>query len=78
MIRTQVYLTEQQMRALKRLAVLSGRRQSELIREAVDLLTREREASDWRRSMAAAAGLWKGRDDLPDLSRLRSEFDRES
>lgn len=78
MIRTQVYLSEQQMRALKRLAVLSGRRQSELIREAIDLLTLEHESSDWRKSMAAAAGLWQGRDDLPDFARLRSEFDRPS
>ena len=36
MVRTQVYLTKEQQRGLKQLAANSGRKQSELIREAVD------------------------------------------
>jgi hypothetical protein len=38
MIRTQIYLTEQQRFALNKLSSKSGKKQSELIREAVDTL----------------------------------------
>ena len=41
MVRTQVYLTEKQDRGLKSLAESSGRKQSELIREAIDRLLAE-------------------------------------
>lgn len=38
MIRTQIYLTEQQRFALNKLSSTSGKKQSELTREAVDTL----------------------------------------
>lgn len=67
MVRTQVYLTEEQERGLKRLAAASGRRQSELIREAIERLLTERRARDWRQALEGVRGMWADRDDLDDL-----------
>ena len=67
MVRTQVYLTEEQERGLKQLAASSGRKQSELIREAVEGYLAERRPKDWRKALEAIRGMWADRDDLGDL-----------
>jgi hypothetical protein len=77
MVRTQVYLTEAQHDGLATLAKATGKKQSELIREAVDHVI---EKSSRERRMAIlkrAAGMWKDRDDIPELfEQLRAEWDR--
>ncbi|MCD6705217.1 MAG: ribbon-helix-helix domain-containing protein [Thiobacillus sp.] len=78
MNRTQIYLTEQEQAALRTLAAASGRSQSELIREAVDHYLSEAEPQVRRAAVMDAAGLWKERDDLPDLARLRTEWERQA
>jgi Arc/MetJ-type ribon-helix-helix transcriptional regulator len=67
MVRTQVYLTEEQERYLKQLAATSGRKQSELIREAVDGYLAERRPKDWKAALEACFGMWADRDDVADL-----------
>lgn len=64
MQKIQVFLRNDQKLALKKLSARTGARQSELVRESVDLLlqTAEEKASDWREATRAASGLWKGRD----------------
>ena len=76
MERTQVYLTQQQRFELTKLAARTGKRQSELIREAIDVLVAAAESSNWKSDMMASNGLWAGRDDLPDFASLRAEMDR--
>ena len=76
MERTQVYLTQQQRFELKKLAARLGKRQSELIREAIDALVAEADQSNWKAGMMASSGLWANRDDLPDFASLRTELDR--
>ena len=77
MVRTQVYLTEEQDRGLKGLAKSSGRRQSELIREAVDRLLAENRPKDWREALEAVQGIWADRDDLDELYEdLRGGWER--
>ena len=75
MVRFQLNLTEHQHDALAALAKATGRTQSELIREAVDLLIKES-----RRHRAAvlarAAGMWRKRKDLPEFQSLRAGWDR--
>ena len=67
MIRTQVYLTKDQERGLKRLAASSGRKQSELIREAIEGYLAERQPKDWKEALEAVCGMWADRDDLDEL-----------
>ena len=76
MVRTQVYLTEEQDRGLKSLAEGSGRKQSELIREAIDRLLAENRPKDWREALEAVRGMWADRDDLDELyGELRAEVE---
>jgi len=76
MVRTQIYLTERQRDELAAIAKTVGKKQSELIREAVDRLI-DQEGRSWREAvLREAAGIWKDRTDLPDFKVARAEWDR--
>ena len=76
MVRIQVYLTKAQREGLSAFAEATGKKQSELIREAIGALL-ERYADKRRQTVLdAAAGMWKGRKDLPDFRALRGKWDR--
>jgi hypothetical protein len=75
MIRTQIYLSSAQKKALKALAAKTGRTQSELIRDAIDRFVGQRKASGRGPVVRRSAGLWKDRTDLPDFAALRREAD---
>ena len=77
MERTQVYLTERQRSELAAMARRAGKNQSELIREAVDRFLDEASLSRREAALGRAAGMWRDRADLPDLAKLRAEWDRE-
>jgi hypothetical protein len=76
MRRTQVYLTDEQVQAIKLLASRSGLKQSELIRQALNEFLAVQSSRDWKAEIMSVSGLWAEREDLPDFSRLRDEFDR--
>jgi predicted DNA-binding protein len=76
MVRTQIYLTDHQREQLAAIAKTIGKKQSELIREAVDQLIDEKSYTRRKAILHEAAGIWKGRDDLPDFRATRSEWDR--
>jgi hypothetical protein len=76
MVRTQVYLTEQERSGLLALAEASGKKQSELIREAVDGLIARFDKTRRLAVVDNAAGMWKGRKDLPDFGAARKSWDR--
>lgn len=78
MIRTQVYLTEEEKEALEELAERSGTSQSDLIRQAVDELVERRGAGKRLRFLRRARGMWADREDLDDVRKLRHEWDRGS
>jgi metal-responsive CopG/Arc/MetJ family transcriptional regulator len=76
MVRTQIYLTEQERRGLDRVVADTGKKQSELIREAIDRFL-EQMSSGWRNTvLKEAAGLWRNREDLPDFETERRSWDR--
>lgn len=76
MVRTQVYLTDEERSELAALAEATGKKQSELIREAVDRLIEQSAAKRRDTVLDRAAGMWKDRDDLPDFRALRVGWDR--
>ncbi len=76
MRRTQIYLTDREWTAVKSIARRLGKTQSEVIRTAVDRLI-DRESSASRLDLIRSArGLWRDRQDLPDVDALRGEWDR--
>ena len=76
MIRTQVYLTAEQVAALRSIAQRSGRKQSELIRDALDAFIEGSRDENANAVLSRVAGMWKNRSDLPDFCVLRAEWDR--
>ena len=76
MVRTQIYLTEQERTGLATLSKATGMKLSELIREAVNRLIAQSSRGRRDAVLNAAAGLWKDRDDLPDLTVTRADWDR--
>ncbi len=76
MVRTQIYLTEDERDGLLALAKTSGKKQSELIREAIDRFLTLFDEVRYRTVTDNAAGMWKDRDDLPDFRASRQSWDR--
>jgi hypothetical protein len=78
MVRTQIYLTESQQKSLRAMAGRTGRKQSELIRDAIDEYVSQASTLDFRTLINKGVGLWQDRGDLPDFQALRREADRYS
>ena len=76
MIEAEISLTEEERLALDEISQRTGRSHSDLIREAVDRLIASFQQQDRRALMQQAKGVWKDRDDLPDLEELRREWQR--
>ena len=76
MIRTQIYLTDKQRSELAVIAKNTGKKQSEIIREALDRLIEQTGHSRKESVLQAAAGIWKNRTDLPDFRSMRSGWNR--
>jgi predicted DNA-binding protein len=76
MIRTQIYLTDQQRAELAVIAKNLGKKKSEIIREAIDRLIDQAGQSRKEMVLREAAGIWKNRTDLPEFRAIRSEWDR--
>ena len=76
MVRTQIYLTKRQRDELAAIAKTAGKKQSELIREAVDRFIDKAGRGRREAVLREAAGIWKNRKDLPDFKATRAEWDR--
>lgn len=76
MVRTQIYLTEAERAALRAIARQTGKKQSELIRQAIDRLIEGFQPGERLTRLQMARGMWQERTDLPDFKILRRELDR--
>jgi len=77
MVRTQIYLTERQRDELAAIASVEGKKQSELIREAIELFIDRSGRRKRQLVLREAAGIWKKRKDLPEFELTRSQWDRD-
>jgi hypothetical protein len=76
MVRTQIYLTEEERDGLEAVAKSANRKQSEIIREAVDRFLDLARGDHRTAVLAKAGGMWKNRSDLPDFTETRRSWDR--
>lgn len=75
MIRTQIYLTEEEHAGISSLASSLQKKQSELIRQAIDEFLVRSNPKDKLESIREAQGIWQDREAI-SLEELRSDFDR--
>ncbi len=78
MVRTQIYLTKEERESLSDLSSKTGKKHSQLIREAVDEYIVKSEKINKVDVIERAAGMWADRDDLPDFTEIRRSWDREA
>ena len=72
MIRTQIYLTEEEKRGLESIAISQGVSQSNLIRQAIDELLARAGGINTSAILDEVAGIWSKRKDIPDIRDLRT------
>jgi predicted transcriptional regulator len=71
MVRKQLFMTADQNRRLKSLAVATGKSEGALIRDGIDaLLAREQAVEqDWKAEILQAAGIWADHDQIDTIVR---------
>jgi hypothetical protein len=74
MVRTQIYLTDAEQRALRSLASKKKKAQSELIRQAVDEFISRSQRRHFQELRERAFGIWKDRADMPDIRAMRRSW----
>lgn len=78
MRRTQLYLDDAQHEQATRLAAESSQTLSDVVRTALDefLVRRRRQRKDFLDALGQASGVWRNREDIPDLSDHRKRSER--
>ena len=76
MIQTQINLTEQNKQTLIEISRFTGKSPQELINLAVEELIKNYQNKKRLALMQQARGIWKQREDIPNLEQLRLEFNR--
>jgi hypothetical protein len=76
MVRTQIYLTEEEREGLEVVARATNKKQSELIREAIDRFLELSNGNRRNAILKDVAGMWQNRRDLPNFNAVRRSWDR--
>ena len=71
-------LTEQEQIALETMAQRLGKTPDEIVHDAVKQLIAQFQSEDRLSLLRQARGMWKDRTDLPSLTDLRREWDRQT
>ena len=73
-----LHLTAQEQTALETIAQRAGKTPDELVHDVIKQLIAQLQSEDRLRLLRQARGMWKDRTDLPTLSDLRREWDRQT
>ena len=76
MVRSQVYLTQYEKRSLEAIAAASGKKQSELIREAIDNFISNVKKRSEKDILNELSGVWADREDTFNSENLRESWER--
>ena len=74
MTRTQIYLTPAESQGVARVAAETGRKNSEVIREAIDQYLLRLSPKDRLSRLREARGMWADRE--ISIEKIREDFDR--
>lgn len=72
-----ILLTDSEYQLLHAMSESTGRSENELLHEALDLLKVQVDLEGRRSLLQSARGMWRDRDDLPSLTDLRGELNRD-
>ena len=72
-----LHLTEQEQMVLETMAQRAGKTPDEFVHDAIKQLIAQFQSADRLRLLRQARGMWKDRTDLPVLTDLRREWDRQ-
>ena len=76
MVRTQIYLTEKEKKGIESITLAKGISQSEFIRQAIDNSLMQAVPIDKSTILEEIAGIWSDRNDIPDIRKLRTAWNR--
>ena len=76
MTTAQVTLSESESQAIQALSQSRGKTQEELLHEAIEQFLMQNQVGNRLATLRQARGIWRERQDLPDFTELRSEWDR--
>jgi len=76
MVRTQIYLTQEEQAALEKLSKETGKAKSEIIRSAIDDYLNRSSDTHARAVLDRTAGMWRDHGSPPDVRKLRRSWAR--
>ena len=74
MVQKQIKLPENLQETLSAVAGQTGKDENQLIQEALEQFLESFEEKRKLETLLGAAGVWKGRKDIPDVRKLRKEW----
>jgi hypothetical protein len=76
MTTAQVTLSKSESDAIQALSRSKGKTQEEILHQAIEQFLTQHHAENRLAALRQARGIWRKRQDLPDLAELRNEWNR--
>lgn len=76
MTTAQVTLSESESLAIQAISQSKGKTQEEILHEAIEQFLTQHQVENRLAALRQARGIWRERQDLPDLAALRNEWNR--
>lgn len=76
MTTAEITLSKSQTQAIQAVGQSQGKTQEEVLQEAIEQFLTQHRMEPRLAALRQARGIWRERQDLPDLTKLREEWDR--